>query len=127
MSDPKSSAERAEHEIAALGTALEALLEALDRPEADTEQLRTAWESCAAREEAVLDQLRQCGDASPEEREELQGLLRSVAQLHGLAQQAALRERDEAADALGRARAVLDGLRQNRTPDVSGGSCDVAG
>lgn len=120
-----SSTEGAGQELSALGVALEQLLAILDRPEVPSDKLREAWQSCAAREEALLDQLRDCQDAPQEEREELAELLRNVARLHGLAQQAAHRRRDEAADALVRARAVLGGLRTNRTPDAGGDSCDI--
>lgn len=125
-SSPRPTAD-ASGRVVELGRALEHLLAVLDRPDAGVASLRDAWASCAEREEAVLEELRRCADAPPEEREELAALLRNVARLHGLAQQAAHRERDGAGEALRRARAVLGGLRGSRVPDVPGGSCDVAG
>jgi hypothetical protein len=114
-------------DVRALEHALEGLLTALGDPAVSAGRLRTAWEACAREEEVMLAHLRACREATGEEREQLEQLLRNVARLHGLAVQAAGAQRDAAADALQRARQVLAGLRHAGDPDASGRSCDIAG
>jgi hypothetical protein len=122
-----SQTEAASQDLRALGIALEQLLEVLAEPEAAPECLQEAWQNCARGEESMLEHLRVTREAPEAERKEMVELLQNVARLHGLALQVATKQHGEAADALKRARVVLNGLRTARTADPAGGSCDIAG
>lgn len=113
--------------LAGLERRMRELLGALGGAQANTDALERAWVACE-HDAAEIDALaRAVRTGPPEERDAVRAGLARLVQLNAITCSALAAERARTSEALGLVSGAQQRLRELRTADEHGESCDVAG